>query len=116
MRAGVEPSEATVERKHVQPTESKIIGIDARDFKFAASRRFDGLGHPHNVVGIEVKPHDCIVGLWVRRFFLNRQAFARRVEFRHAVTLRIIDTIAEDRGLLALVHTLHRFGKKLSKT
>ena len=50
------------------------------------------------------------------RFLLNRQAVACRIELRHAVTLGIVDPVAEDRGLAILLGRADGLAKKARET
>ena len=50
------------------------------------------------------------------RFLLDRQAVACRIELRHAVTLGIVDPVAEDRGLAILLGRADGLAKKARET
>ena len=102
MRARVEPREAASEGLDFQLAVLQKDLVYSRDFQFAPGRRFDLFSHIDHFVGIEVESHYGIVGFGIGRLFLDRKAVAVSVEFRHAVTLRIIDPVAEYGGLVLL--------------
>ena len=112
VRARVQPREAALKRLHLQLAALQERLVDARDLKLPARRGPDTLGHIHDLVRVEVQAHHCVVRFRVRRFLLDRQAVARRIELRHAVALGVVDTIAEDRGLPILLGRADCLAKK----
>ena len=116
MRARVQPREAALKRLHLQLAALQERLVDARDLKLPARRGPDTLGHIHDLVRVEVQAHHCVVRFRVRRFLLDRQAVARRIELRHAVALGILDTVAEDRSLAILLGRADCLAKKARET
>ena len=102
MRAGVQPCEALSEGLHLQLAVAQERLVDRRDLQLAAGGRLDPLRDVHHLVGVEIEADDGVVALRLRRLLLDRKAVAVRVELRHAVALRVIDLVAEDRGLAVL--------------
>lgn len=112
VRARVQPREAALKRLHLQLAALQERLVDARDLKLPARRGPDTLGHIHDLVRVEVQAHDRVVRFRVFRFLLDRQAVACRIELRHAVTLGIVDPVAEDRGLAILLGCADCLAKK----
>ena len=68
--AGVEPGEAAAKGLDFQFTVFEELLVDGGDFEFATGTGFDGLGHVHHLVGVEVEAHHGIVALGLFRFLL----------------------------------------------
>ena len=116
MRARIQPCEAALERLHLQLAALQETLVHARDLKLPAGRGLDALGHIHDLVRIEVQAHDCVVRLRMGGFLLDRKAVALIVELRDPVAARIVDTVAEDRGLAILLGRTDGLAKKTRET
>ena len=112
VRARVQPREAALERLHLQLAALQERLVDARDLKLPARRGPDTLRDIHDLVRVEVQAHHCVVRLRVCGFLLDRKAVTHRIELRHAVTLGIVDPVAEDRGLAILLGCADCLAKK----
>ena len=109
MGTRIEPCEATLERLYLEFLLGQVFLVDGGDFQFPAGRRFDMFCNLDHAVGIEIEAHHGVVGLGFGRFLLDAQAVALAVELRHAIALRVVDIVAEDRRqsvLLGILHTL----------
>ena len=68
--AGVEPCIAAFEFLHLQPAMCELLLIDRRYFEFSTGRGLDVFSNAYDVVGVEVKSYDGIVGFGVLRLLL----------------------------------------------
>ena len=116
MRARIQPCEAALERLHLQLAALQETLVHARDLKLPTGRGLDALGHIHDLVRIEVQAHDCVVRLRMGGFLLDRKAVALIVELRDPVAARIVDAVAEDRGLAILLGRADGLAKKTRET
>ena len=109
MGAGVQPGESPVQGLDLELAVGEELLVHARDLQFSACGRLDLLGYVHYFVGVKIQADHGIVALGLLRLFLDGEAVPIRVELRHAVTLRIVHPVAENRGLGILLGGAHRF-------
>ena len=92
----VEPFGVVVELLYVQ----KVLGeeglVHVRDLELATRTRFERLGDFDDLVRVEVRPRNCIVGFRRCRLLLKGDCAHSRIELYNPVFLRVGDTQRED--------------------
>ena len=102
MGAGIQPGEAAAEGLDQQFSIGQESLVHGSDLEFAPRGRLDGGGDIDDLIRIEIQPGDRIVGLGLRRLFLDGNAVALGIEFRHAITFGVGNPITEDRRFAAV--------------
>ncbi len=74
------------------------------------------LGNLDYLIGIEIETRYSIVALGFLGFLLNAEAVAMIVEFGHAVAFRIGHPVAENGGLVMLLHISYGISQQSRKT
>ena len=110
MGARIEPCETAAQRLDKQFAIGQESLVHRGDFQFSACGGLYRRSDFNNLVGIEVQAGYGVIRLRLCRFLLDGNALAFRIEFRHAVTLRIGDPIAENGG-----HSAVRIGHGLAQ-
>ena len=100
--ARIEPGHATSQRFNAQATCRKVGTVDIGDFQLAARGWFQVCGHVDYIVIVEIQPGDRMPRARLLRFFHDVDNFSGTIEFHHAITLRILHGIREDRGISRL--------------
>src|SRR5581483_11728478 len=77
--------------------ELQILHIDRRDLQLPARRRFQSLRDGHHLVVVNIQPRHRVIAFGRFGFLLDRNRPALSIELHHAVTLGIVDMIAENR-------------------
>ncbi len=98
VRARVEPGEAAAEELDVQLPRSQVDAVDVGDFQLAARRGLQAGGDLDHLVVVEVEAGDGVVRLGLSAASPRSRRAAVGVEFDHAVALRVLDEVGEDRG------------------
>src|SRR3954452_11949379 len=73
-----------------------ILHVYIRDFEFATRRRLEVLRYIHDRIVIDVEARYCVVTLGELGLFLDGESLVLAVKFHNAISLGIIDVIAED--------------------
>ena len=115
MRASVQPSETAPKDTDFQFPVFQEFLVHRGDFQLTSSRGFDGFGHVHHLVGVEIKPDHRIIALGGFGFLLNADTVALFVELGHTVTFRIADPVAENGRFLILLGIFHCFFQQRGK-
>lgn len=95
MGTGMEPGKAAVEQLHLQIAAFEVSLVDGGDFQFTAGRGLYPTGNAHHVVVVEIQAGDCVVTLWLGRFFFDGGHTSFFVEGYYPKALRITDAVAE---------------------
>ena len=111
MGARIEPGEAARESPDLELPVLEELLVDGGDFELAARGGLDASRDVDDLVGVEIKTYDGIIGLGLPGLLLDGKAVAGRVELGDAVTLGVVDPITEDRSLILLFDGVDRFAE-----
>ena len=110
--AGVQPSDATPHETHCEAALAQIAPVQIRYFQFAASGGFEGRGHPHHVVVVEIEAGDGMVGGRVRRLLHDVHRLAVFVA-HHPEAMRLSHLMCEHRGARVLRQGIAHHARKV---
>ena len=99
MSSCVEPGKSAPERFDFQVVLGKVVLIDGCYFQLSPCAGLDVFGYVDHAIGVEVESHHGIVALRVFWLFFYAEAVPVFVELCHAVSLGVVDVIAENRRI-----------------
>lgn len=100
-RTGIQPRVATTQRTHVQHASVQVHAVQIRDLQLATRARPDLFRVFDYMLVVEVQAGHRVMRLRMGRLLLDGHGLLTLVELDHAVTLRIVDIIAEHARALA---------------
>ena len=98
MGSGVQPRVTAPHPLHVQFACFEIEAVEVRDLQLAARGGFHLAGELRHALVIEIEPGHSPVRARLLRLFLDRQRFARLVQFDDPIGYGVFDAVAEHGG------------------
>src|SRR6266478_6694650 len=97
MCAHIEPGDAAPKNLHTKLALLEIFHVEVCDFQLASRGRLQRSSQIHYLSVVKIKTSHSIRGLGFGRLFFDAKCAPAVVELHHAITLRIVNAISEDR-------------------
>src|SRR3990172_2369011 len=101
VRSGVEPRVTAPQELHREPLLLEVETVEIGDLQLAARRGLDPTRKLDHVLVVEVQAGHCVPGLRLGGLLLDAHGAPARIELDHAVPLRIVHGVREDRRSFA---------------